>query len=291
MISISRVLASAALGFALSAISVSAETVLSPDAFRDALMDQVRADVGESACVSRLEKSGLKAGLTQERCEYHLYTETAYVRYLADPSALSSVLKTETTRLVSIMQQGENEADFRERLVVQLRPKSFLSNNDEPMVAHRFAGDMYAVLMLDSPQTLTAVTVPQLEEQSLGEDEAFALGAENTRLRMGRIVMDDYGQVTRLYSENGLISGQVWLPETCEASDKPAAYFLYDYNGVLQADGNNLVSLSKLISYARNMVGNGTALSGTVVRCSSGQWTQLWPATQASLTIPSPDEG
>ncbi len=290
MFSISKALAPLCLALSFVGLSASAETLMGPDAFRDVLLKQFTHDAGAQACVSKIENSGLKAGLTKEKCDYQVYTETAYIRYLSSPTDLQTIIGEESARLISIMEEGRDTSGMRDRLVVQLRPKSFVSASEKPLVAHRFAGDMYAVLMLDSPQTLTAVSAEELQKLSVGEDEAFLIAAANTRTRMGKVQADEYGPVTRLYSENGLISGQVWLPETCGSAATPTAYFLYDYNGVLQTDGENLMGLSKLISYARNMVGKGTSLSGTVVRCSAGQWTQLWPATQASLQV-KPSEG
>lgn len=287
LFSISKVLAPLCLTFAFSALSVSAETFMSPNAFRDALLGQFTQMVGNEACAFKLDNAGLKAGLTKEACDYQVYTESAYVRYLSSPKDLQSILETEISRLISIMESGQDDAGMRDRLVVQLRPKSFVSDSKKPLVAHRFAGDMYAVLMLDSPQTLSAVSQADLKDLSLSADDAFQIATKNTRQRMGKVLSDDYGPITRSYSENGLISGQVWLPETCGASASPTAYFVYDYNGVLKTDGENMIGLSKLISYARNMVGNGTSLSGTVVRCSAGQWTQLWPTTQVELRFKS----
>lgn len=263
---------------------------MSPDAFRDALMSELQSRDTGTQCLSRLENSGLKFGASQQACDYHAYTENAYVSYLASPSRLETILDVEADRLVSIMEQGADDSDFTSRLVVQLRPGEFVknANSDEtsPLAARKFAGDMHAVLMLDSPETLSVVYENTLERHGLTEDQAFNLAAANTRRRMGAVVSDDYGAVTRMYSENGLISGQVWLPETCSDTAQNAVYFLYDYNGVLKVSEDNPLGISKLLGYARNMTGEGSSLSETVVSCRDGQWTQLWPATHAALDAP-----
>lgn len=273
-------------GFSLTHTAF-AETLLSPDGFRDALIENIESRGEGELCLARLENAGLKLGLNAGQCDYHAYTENAYVDYLGAPSRLGTILDDEADRLFSIMNTENDMSGFTDRLVVQLRPKDFVSDAnkgaDSVLAARRFAGDMYAVLMLDSPETLSVVYEDLLRTEGLSEDDAFALAAENTRLRMGDVISDDYGEVTRMYSQNGLISGQVWLPETCETSSADAVYFLYDYNGVLKVDESDMMGISKLLGYARHMIGEGSSLSETVVSCTSGEWRQLWPATHASL--------
>ena len=275
----------------LTSVSAVSQTFMTNDAFRDAMLQKFETMLGENACLFKLQNGGIRAGFSADSCDFQVYTKTAYFRYLGAPDQLDAILSEEVARVQAVMQQKATDDNFRERLVVQLRPKSFFSGLKNPVVATRFAGDMYAVLMLDSPQTLEAVSVKQLTEQNLTEADAFQLGAANTRARMGQVVQDEFGDVSRLYSENGLISGQVWLPETCSGASVSTAYFLYDYNGVLRVTGDDIIGLSKLISYARNMVGNGTALSHTIVRCDSGVWKQLWPVTQAGLEANSSKGG
>ncbi len=264
-----------------------AESRLTPDAFRDALTDRIETRQSEDLCMETLPNSGLKYGLKSRGCEFHAFTETPYIKYLADPSRIETILTEEADRLVSIMEAGRDETGFSDRLVVQLRPKGFVSNSEEttqsPIAARRFAGDMYAVLMLDSPETLVTVSENDLADHSLTIDGAFELAASNTRARMGEIVEDEMGEVERLYSMNGLISGQVWLPETCKAEADDAVYFIYDYNGVLKVESDDFFGISKLISYARGMVIKGNAFSETVVSCSSGEWQQVWPTSYAAM--------
>lgn len=275
--------------------TANADTLLSPDGFRDALIENIESRGESELCLARLENAGLKLGLSAGHCDYHAYTETAYVDYLGAPSQLGTILNAEADRLFSIMNAESDMSGFADRLVVQLRPKDFVHEANDgaerTLAARRFAGDMYAVLMLDSPETLSVVYEDTLSTQGLSEDHAFALAAENTRLRMGDVISDDYGAVTRMYSQNGLISGQVWLPETCASNSADAVYFLYDYNGVLKVDESDMMGISKLLSYARHMIGEGSSLSETVVSCTSGEWRQLWPATHASLNGALPFPG
>lgn len=264
-----------------------ADVHLPPDGFRDALIEKLAGAHDEAFCASRLENAGVKFGLSQNACHFETYTQSAYVSYLSEPSRLETILSAEADRLSEILKAGDNGSDLDARLVVQLRPKSFVQSANEgatsPLAARRFAGDLYAVLMLDSAQTLAAVTQAEIEASGLTYEVAFGLAAENTRARMGEIVSDSYGDVSRLYSENGLISGQVWLPETCAKNASGGVYFLYDYNGVLTVDRSDFLGISHLLSYARNMVGKGVSLSETVVTCQSGEWRQLWPASHAGL--------
>ena len=264
-----------------------ADDLLSQNDFREALISRLQTQSDTPVCAHDLADGGFRAGPSADNCEYYAYVDTTYASYVVAPDRLDEILDNEATRLLQVIEGGVDETGFEDRLVVQLRPNSFLTTtsgeHDDAMVTRRFTQDLVAVLMLDSAETISVVDEDQLVEFGLTEDDAFDLAIANTRDRMGNVNVNTYKTLEVLSSDNGLITGELWLPETCNAQSRDAVYFVYDYNGVLKADRNNVIGISNLLSMARGMVNQGKSATDSVVSCSSGKWSQLWPAPQAAL--------
>ena len=254
--------------------------------FRDSVINRITSQSETDICVARLSDGGFRSGPSTDNCEYYSYLDTAYTEYELAPQQLDEIVTRHAERVVSVMFAEPDETNFAERLVVQLRPVSYLNKagKDEAPVVRRFAGDMIAVLMLDSAKSIATVTEKQLAEHGLTEETAFAVSAENLRNRMGEVFVDEYRHIDMLSSANGLISGQVWLPETCSAESQDAVYFVYDHNGLMKVSMQDMVGVSNLLAVANGMVAQGSSLANSVVSCHSGQWSQLWPSLQASLS-------
>lgn len=261
-----------------------ADGLLSARDFRNEVISAMQADAETDMCVVRLTDDSFRAGPSRENCEYYAYTDAAYLAYTASPDQLGVLVSESADQYVRLMQAGLDETNFEDRLVVQLRPTSYIDSHnidgDTDMVTRHFTGDLIAVMMLDSAETLATVTHEQLAEHGVSVDEAFTLAAQNTRSRMGDVSVDEYRSINFLSSSNGLISGQIWLPETCSMASDDAAYFVWDRNGLMSVEMDNVIGISNLLSMANGLVVQGDAMSGTVVSCRSGQWSQLWPAQQ-----------
>ena len=286
-----RALVPAIAAFAVLAVPAQAGEQLSKAEFRDTLMDVMQANSADYLCLRTLEDGGFRTGLSAQSCDYFNYVDLVYDAYQANPDQLQSILDEEAARLLSIMTAGVDQSDFDQRLVIQMRGADFVATatkpGEPPIAARAFTEDLQAVLMLDSAETLSTVSVETLKAQGLSEDEAFQIAIGNTRDRMGAVSSQSYDNMTVLSSENGLISGELSLPETCSASSEDAYYFIYDYNGVLKADSDNLVGVSKLLSIARGMSKDDASVTSSVVRCQSGEWDQFWPRRRESAALSS----
>ena len=263
-------------------------TLMSRDDLREALIESLQDRLDPSTCIVKLKNAALRMGPTREECQYFIQTDRIFSFYTMDPESLSEIVAFETDRLSAILEGGVSNDNFADRLVVQLRGADFLrqvkASQDEALVARQFTTDLHAVLMLDSEDTLAAISPSQLSEYGLEEKEAFELALQNTRHRMGDIRQELFDGMTVLSSANGLITGQVWLPETCQAESEAAFYFLYDQNGVLKVEADNLLGISNLLSIARGMSSEGRSLTNSVLSCRDGQWSEHWSAREASLS-------
>lgn len=254
--------------------------------FRDTVIEAVQTRSDDAVCVARLTDGGFRSGPSTDNCEFYSYLDAAYAEYSVAPETLPDIVSRHADTVVTVMTAGIDETDFNERLVVQLRPASFLSQADEDTmpVTRRFAGDLIAVLMLDSKTSIATVSTRQLSAHGLTEEKAFAMAAANLRDRMGEVYVDEYRHINMLSSSNGLISGQIWLPETCSETASDAVYFVYDHNGLMRVNMADMVGVSNLLSVANGMVLQGSSLASSVVSCKSGNWSQLWPSRTASIS-------
>lgn len=286
------VIATSAICLLAGQASAQSEDLLSPVEFRNAVIDAMQAESDTELCVARLSDDSFRAGLTQSSCDYFAYLDNVYAQYAEDPSLGETLIAENASNYVRLISAGIDDSNFRDRLVVQLRPSNYVTTNarstDGTLVARPFAGDMVAVLMLDSPETLAAVSKERLEANSVSEDEAYELAIKNTRDRMGEVYSEEYKKISFLTSSNGLISGQIWLPETCSADSTDAVYFVYDRNGLMSVNLSDPLGVSNLLAVANGLVIQGEAMTSSVVRCKSGQWTQLWPTQSAQIQAVDP---
>lgn len=268
------------------------DDLLSPIEFRNAVIEAMQAESETELCVARLSDDSFRAGLTQESCDYFAYLDNLYDDYLADPTSGEDIISENASNYVRLITAGIDDENFAERLVVQLRPSNYVTTNarstNGTLVARPFAGDMVAVLMLDSPETLAAVSEERLAANEVSVDEAYQLAIENTRARMGDVFTEEYKKINFLSSSNGLISGQLWLPETCSSESRDAAYMVYDRNGLMKVNLSDPLGLSNLLAVANGLVIQGEALTTSVVRCKNGEWTQLWPTQTAEIQAVDP---
>lgn len=170
--------------------------------------------------------------------------------------------------------------NFSDRVVVQIRTEEFIkaveAREGRKLVYEPFLGDMVAVLMLDSEETISAVYYDELSAHDVDETVVFELAHKNTRDRMGEVISNPLTlNVEQVMSGNGLISGQMTLPETCAVGTQDQVYFLYDYNGVLKVDAEDMLGVARLAAYARNLILTEKSLSNTVMMCQDGEWLEV----------------
>ncbi len=277
--------------FSFPALAQSEELV-SPRDFRNAIIQSMQETSEDTLCFVRISDEAFRAGPSADNCDYQAYTNVAYEQYELAPETLDQIVDEQAQRYVSLIEAGVDMENFSERLVVQLRSRAYVRNanltSESGLVVEPFIGDLVAVLMLDSPQTLAAVSNDQLVSQGVTREQAFELAIGNTRDLMGDVRADDYRRIHFTSSSNGLISGQIWLPEMCNAESEDAAYFLYDRNGLMSVQMDDALGVSNLLAIANGFALQGEGVSNSVVRCSGGEWSTLWPATSADSSAFNP---
>ncbi len=277
--------------FSFPALAQSEELV-SPRDFRNAIIQSMQETSEDTLCFVRISDEAFRAGPSADNCDYQAYTNVAYEQYELAPETLDQIVDEQAQRYVSLIEAGVDMENFSERLVVQLRSRAYVRNanltSESGLVVEPFIGDLVAVLMLDSPQTLAAVSNDQLASQGVTHEQAFELAIGNTRDLMGDVRADDYRRIHFTSSANGLISGQIWLPEMCNAESEDAAYFLYDRNGLMSVQMDDALGVSNLLAIANGFALQGEGVSNSVVRCSGGEWSTLWPATSADSSAFNP---
>lgn len=277
--------------FSFPALAQSEELV-SPRDFRNAIIQSMQETSEDTLCFVRISDEAFRAGPSADNCDYQAYTNVAYEQYELAPETLDQIVDEQAQRYVSLIEAGVDMENFSERLVVQLRSRAYVRNanltSESGLVVEPFTGDLVAVLMLDSPQTLAAVSNDQLASQGVTREQAFELAISNTRDLMGDVRADDYRRIHFTSSSNGLISGQIWLPEMCNAESEDAAYFLYDRNGLMSVEMDDALGVSNLLAIANGFALQGEGVSNSVVRCSGGEWSTLWPAASADSSTFNP---
>lgn len=291
---VKAILAAGAVLSGLFSFSAAAQSddLMTPREFRNAIIDSMQASSDEALCFVRISDEAFRAGPTASDCEYQAYTNVAYEQYTNAPDTIDTIVAEQADRYVALINAGVDMTGFSERLVVQLRSRAYVRNanltSETGLVVEPFIGDLMAVLMLDSPETLAAVSNEQLQSQGISSEEAFTLAVENTRDLMGDVRADDYRRIHFTSSSNGLISGQIWLPEMCTAESEDAAYFIYDRNGLMSVPMDDALGVSNLLAIANGYALQGQGVSTSVVRCSAGEWSTLWPATSADSSAFNP---
>ena len=289
---VKAILAAGAVLSGLMSLPAAADDLMTPREFRNAIIETMQDATDDALCFVRISDEAFRSGPSADDCDYQAYTDVAYEQYTNAPDTSDTLITEQAERYVALISAGVDMENFSERLVVQLRSRAYVRNanltSDSGLVAQPFTGDLMAVLMLDSPQTLAAVSNEQLELQGVSPDEAFELAISNTRSLMGDVREDDYRRIQFTSSSNGLISGQIWLPEMCTAESEPAAYFLYDRNGLMTVPMSDALGVSNLLAIANGFALQGEGVSSSVVRCSGGEWSTLWPATSADSSAFNP---
>lgn len=253
------------------ATPASAQDVISPAEFRDdviGLLKAARADI----CVVVVDDWTLHFGTNEAECGNTLNIDNMYREYLGTPSQRAELQsKLAATGLGMLAER--DLSDFESRLVVVLRPAEYAVLGDgEPAVHRPFAGDLIALLMLDSATTLSTLDAGTLSDHDLSEDQAFAQARRNLPDRMGDVVVEVIEGITVIGAESGLATGLMWLPDSCDAVSEGRRAHILDRNTYFQVDGRDAVAAGRFAEISAGLIANDAALSRTVLVCESGAW-------------------
>lgn len=265
--------------FALGPAAVAAQSELSQQAFRDRLAEELRLQRPD-ACVELVGETELRIGPSPADCDVRVFTDNAYRQVTVGGLDMEEFIPTWATR---VWDAGSGErpgisANDAVRIVVQLRPVDMLqglvpqSEQDKLIVSRPFAGDLMAILMLDSPTTLVTVSPEQLAEMGLTPERAFELALSNTRSRMGPISTDRVRGITVTWADSALATGLLVLPESCTPQQEGTSAYVFDRYSFMTVPASDTRAAGRLVGFANETANSGQWFSRTILVCQVGQW-------------------
>ncbi len=205
----------------------------------------------------------------------YIYTNNVYSYYKSDPEDKTAFIESWISAMP--LDGWVDESNIKARLVTVLRPTDYLDGGPtelkDTVISRAFAGEIMAVLMLDSPQTLSSASPDLLAENGLTEDQAFILAEGNTRRLMGEIQSETIEGIELLSSESGLITGLPALSESCSTTTKPYIVLIIDrdtlYQTSISEDNPGFAFLNVI---AADAIGSGESLATGMLFCRDGEW-------------------
>lgn len=264
---------------ALAPASAASQAELTQQAFRDRVAEELRSQ-RPGACVELVGETELRIGPSPADCSVRVFTDNAYQQVTAGGLDPAEFIPTWATRVwdASSGERPTISANDAVRIVVQLRPVDMLqgvvpqSEQDQAIVSRPFAGDLMAILMLDSPTTLASIPPAQLVEMGLTPERAFELALSNTRSRMGSVSTDRIRGITVTWADSALATGLLVLPESCTTRTEGTIAYLTDRYSFMTAAGTDARAAGLLRSFAKDTVESGQWFSRTILICLDGQW-------------------
>lgn len=246
------------------------EVAIAPAQFRDDVAALLRAERPD-LCIRVVDEWTLHFGESEEACEHFLAIDNMYREYLSDPGRLEDLQSRLARSGIAIM-SGRDMSNFANRLVVVLRPAGYAAFDDRfEVVSRSFAGDLIAVMMLDSELTLSAVNPENLVEHDMSADEGFALAEINLRERMGDVVIESVDGMEVVGAESGLATGLLWLSESCTPQSEGSRALVFDRNTYVMV-GQDDEANTAFDRVAGAIISGGGSLSGTILSCNQGTW-------------------
>ena len=273
----------------ISASRASAQELLTLEQFTDEVISVLKA-TGAVECVNRLDEGGFHYGTTPDDCEnFAMFTDNIYNVYRAEPERkddlISRLVNASVETLLSDDDFGRLPDDYQERLVVVLRPVDYgapvLDSPPIELVMRPVAGDMAAMLAVDSADALMPLVPDMVEESDKPEDELYAMAYENTRQRMGRVEREKDGELEYVYAATGLATGILALPKSCTAKTKPYYAVVLDRDTFVRASGGARAGVGALARFVLDHRGQNTSFSETLMYCHNGEWSAADPAALA----------
>lgn len=209
-----------------------------------------------------------------------IFVAYTYSRYEMAPEEIHDVINSLVVGILP--DEEETYADFRTRLVIQLRPQEYLDVLPEEMsdvVSKPFEADLVILLMLDSEDRLQVITPQILKDFELTEEEAFELAERNLRTRMGELRSHDIEGVEMIQSTNGLATGLPLYSDACTSETADFAIWVYDRETILRVEHieDNVEALINLTAMAYGARQDGYGFTDYVITCFSGEWSWIRP--------------
>lgn len=243
-------------------------------AFRDAVAAAIKAQA-PTACVKVLNDITLNIGASTTDCNGTLAVENQYADVMRGGDRADAIARLARTAVATLSPEELSALD-RPRIVVVLRPKDYgrgmPGGKPLELVSRPFAGDLMAVLMFDSAESLRGMTPPDLEKVGLTADTAFALAAENLRRRVGRVDNENVDDFEVIAADSGLATGLLALPEACDAKTPDRFFFVFNKNGYASVPMRNRAVARRFLTMADNMSASGESMSQTAIACQAGRW-------------------
>lgn len=239
--------------------------------FRDEVADLIK-DMQPGSCVAAVDDDTLRYGPSGAACDNRVLTGVLYEQYLAFPDRRAELQEQLARSAISIV-SARGAGDFQDRLVVVLRAPDFSQYQEEWQLVHqRFAGDLAAVMMVDDPEDMRGVRLPELQAIGLSEAEAFELARRHLRERSAERVAEDDAGFELVTSMSGIATGFLWLPESCTAEAEGSEALVTTANTFLRVAAGDDEALGRFRALTSDLIGKEISMSSTVLICRSGEW-------------------
>lgn len=266
-----RILAALAL---LLAPAAHAQTLTQ---FRDEVAAAIRAE-RPGGCLLIDGPSTMRLGPSAADCASTLDVGNTYTEVITGRARKDEMI-ARLARLAITSPATTPVTGDRARLVVVLRPQAYIDSvpaaAQADIVRRPFAGDLFAVLMLDSADALQTASRASVASMGLDEAGAFALAAENLRARMGPLAREKLlRSIESVDAASALATGGLWLPEACKADTGVRLALVTMRNGYIALDNPDAGARAEFVEVARALIERG-ALSRTPIVCTGGVWRVL----------------
>jgi hypothetical protein len=259
--------------FLVCAAAAQAEELMSPRAFRDVVIAQVRLMSPTSEIEILDEHSfSVEDGNT-------VFLNNAYSEYRASPERAHETIERYARLAVEDL---ELPAD-RSRIVAVLRHREFVDSARQispapdakpiELVWRPFAGDLVVLLAFDSEETVAFATREKLDELGLTVDQAWNLAPANLPARMGDLVVDQVEKGLLVVSGgNGLAPSHLTEPGLCALPDADGRMFLLlDRGSYLEGRPDEADVRDLFRALVSRLASEGGTASRTPLECRSGR--------------------
>ena len=277
------------MGLAISLLMpASADELMSMSAFRDEMLKRISTAFPEVSFETIGPDTIKYDGPLDDDMEGQIFVDNSYQLYRGDPDDIDNIIGRIVDNFETFNTEEEVEeiedAEFLEALILIVRPENYSSDIPDMeinFVSQPFVGDLAQLLAFDTPEALRFVTVEELEERGMSPDQVFPIAADNIGAHMGEVVEEPLGNLTILYTENGLGTSLPLLPGACASETPDHAFWIVDRESMLRADLENDTSgeiLLELAYTAVNAMQNGYGMSTAIMTCIDGEWGAVTPS-------------
>lgn len=258
----------------LSLSTAQAQTPISEEAFRDAVIAAVR----QNAPDAQIDVDGplvFRVRLADGQ-DATLNLDYGYERVLEDPALLESQIERWGRVGAGVREEGEGG---RDRIVAVVRPQAAIASLAEAfaraerpsqLLVRPLAGDLVEALVFDSTESVRYATNLDLAELGVSADEAWTLARVNLAPRLGPVTQEQLAEgLTAISSGSGLAPSALTDPSFCRTEARAALHYLVPERELyLAADPRTGVSLAELRD---RLLQTSSTDSRTVLACRDGR--------------------